>query len=61
VASAASPPASTATPSPAPARVAIIADELLRHELPRHVTLCTFDLIATTVTTETVDAYFAGR
>lgn len=44
------------------ARVAIevIADELLRHELPRHVTLCTFDLIATTVTTETVDAYFAG-
>ena len=45
------------------ARVAIevIADELLRHELPRHVTLCTFDLIATTVTTETVDAYFAGR
>ena len=45
------------------ARVAIevIADELLRHELPRHVTLCTFDLIATTVTTEAVDAYFAGR
>jgi O-acetyl-ADP-ribose deacetylase (regulator of RNase III) len=45
------------------ARVAIevIADELLRHELPRHVTLCTFDLIATTVTTETVDAYFAAR
>lgn len=44
------------------ARVAIevIADELLRHELPRHVTLCTFDLIATTVTTETVDAYFAS-
>lgn len=45
------------------ARVAIevIADELARHELPRHVTLCTFDLIATTVTTEAVDAYFAGR
>jgi O-acetyl-ADP-ribose deacetylase len=45
------------------ARVAIevIADELLRHELPRHVTLCTFDLIATTVTTETVDAYFASK
>jgi O-acetyl-ADP-ribose deacetylase (regulator of RNase III) len=45
------------------ARVAIevIADELLRHELPRQVILCTFDLIATTVTTETVDAYFAGR
>ena len=45
------------------ARVAIevIADELLRHELPHHVTLCTFDLIATTVTTETVDAYFAAR
>jgi O-acetyl-ADP-ribose deacetylase (regulator of RNase III) len=45
------------------ARVAIevIADELSRHELPHHVTLCTFDLIATTVTTETVDAYFAVR
>jgi O-acetyl-ADP-ribose deacetylase (regulator of RNase III) len=45
------------------ARVAIevIADELLRHELPRHVTLCTFDEIATTVTTETVDAYFAAK
>lgn len=45
------------------ARVAIevIADELSRHELPRHVTLCTFDLIATTVTTEAVDAYFASR
>src|SRR5689334_5930673 len=45
------------------ARVAIevIADHLLRHELPRHVTLCTFDLIATTVTTETVDAYFAAK
>ena len=45
------------------ARVAIevIADELSRHELPRHVTLCTFDLIATTVTTETVDAYFAAH
>ncbi len=45
------------------ARVAIevIADELSRHELPRHVTLCTFDLIATTVTTEAVDAYLASR
>jgi len=45
------------------ARVAIevIADHLLRHELPHHVTLCTFDLIATTVVTETVDAYFAAR
>jgi O-acetyl-ADP-ribose deacetylase len=45
------------------ARVAIevIADELLRHELPHYVTLCTFDLIATTVTTEQVDAYFAVR
>jgi O-acetyl-ADP-ribose deacetylase (regulator of RNase III) len=44
------------------ARVAIatIADELSRHEAPRHVTLCTFDLIATTVTTEAVDAYFAA-
>ena len=44
------------------ARVAIeaIAGDLAHHELPRQVTLCTFDLIATTVTTETVDAYFAS-
>jgi O-acetyl-ADP-ribose deacetylase (regulator of RNase III) len=50
-------------PAARAARVAIevIADELLRHELPRHVTLCTFGPIATTVTTEAVDAYFAGR
>ena len=45
------------------ARVAVevIADELSRHELPHHVTLCTFDLIATTVTTEAVDAYLAAH
>lgn len=45
------------------ARVAIevLADELSRHALPRHVTLCTFDLIATTVVTETVDAYLAAN
>jgi O-acetyl-ADP-ribose deacetylase (regulator of RNase III) len=39
--------------------IEVIADELDRHELPHHVTLCTFDLIATTVTTEAVDAYCA--
>ncbi len=45
------------------ARVAIevIADHLLRNELPDHVTLCTFGADATRVTTETVDAYFAAR
>jgi len=45
------------------ARVAIevIADHLLRHDLPRLVTLCTFDLIATTATTKAVDDYFATR
>lgn len=43
------------------ARVAIetIAAELAQHELPRHVTLCTFDLIATTVMNELLDEYFA--
>ena len=43
------------------ARIAIrtVAAELASHELPRHVTLCTFDLIATTVTNELLDEYFA--
>ncbi|MGN6106721.1 MAG: O-acetyl-ADP-ribose deacetylase [Kofleriaceae bacterium] len=41
--------------------VSTIADELSRHELPRVVTLCTFDRSATAVTTEVLDAYFAAR
>lgn len=43
------------------ARVAIetVAADLAAHELPRHVTLCTFDLIATTVANELLDEYFA--
>ncbi|HRC57146.1 MAG: O-acetyl-ADP-ribose deacetylase [Myxococcales bacterium] len=41
--------------------VAVIAQELAQHELPRQVTLCTFDLIATTVTSEVIEAYFAAQ
>ena len=41
--------------------IEVIADELSRHELPRHVTLCTFDPAATKIVTDTVDAYFAGN
>jgi O-acetyl-ADP-ribose deacetylase (regulator of RNase III) len=41
--------------------IEVIADELLRHELPRHVTLCTFGPTATKVVTEVVEAYFAGK
>jgi O-acetyl-ADP-ribose deacetylase len=35
--------------------VAVLREELERHLLPRLVTLCTFDLIATTVTREVMD------
>ncbi len=41
--------------------VRVCADELARHALPRHVTLCTFDLIATTVTQEVLDEVLGPR
>lgn len=37
--------------------IATIARELAAHAWPRDVILCTYDLIATTVTTEVLDAY----
>lgn len=40
--------------------VATIVDELSRHELPHHVILCTFELIATTVTNEVLAEHFAA-
>lgn len=41
--------------------VAVIAEELAQHALPQQVTLCTFDLIATVVTNEVLDEYFAAH
>lgn len=39
--------------------VATVAAELERHELPRRVILCTYDALATTITTEALEAFKA--
>lgn len=41
--------------------IATVADELAHHSLPERVTLCTFDLIATLVTTEILEEFFDGK
>lgn len=48
-------------PVRAAAQVAVetIAAELAHHELPHRVTLCTFDAVATLVTAEVLDEFFA--
>lgn len=41
--------------------VATVAADLEHHALPRQVTLCTFDAVATSVTTEVLEAYLTRK